>query len=179
MTTTLNVQESGKVKYVRRPGAMLEAGCMVARLELDDPSKVRPVCETRHSYSVSRTGRWLLALKRHLPRWAQERACLCPHPPQHPTKSKTHVLPMIFRVPRGVCPAFFAGFTLCLPLPLNHTLWTLPPRGQLPLPRRTFPQMCTVLVLSFPVNSDAALFPAVHYIALSRLLDVKRPAILQ
>ncbi|XP_027422308.1 acetyl-CoA carboxylase 2 isoform X1 [Bos indicus x Bos taurus] len=42
MTTTLNVQESGRVKYVRRPGAVLEAGCVVARLELDDPSKVRP-----------------------------------------------------------------------------------------------------------------------------------------
>ena len=104
MTTTLNVQESGRVKYVRRPGAVLEAGCLVARLELDDPSKVRPVCDTRHSYSVSRTGWWLLALEPHPPRWAQERACLWPHPPQHPTKSKTHVLPMIFRVPRGCVP---------------------------------------------------------------------------
>ena len=59
MTTTLNVQESGRVKYVRRPGAMLEAGCVVARLELDDPSKVRPVCDTWHGHPVSRTGRWL------------------------------------------------------------------------------------------------------------------------
>ncbi|KAM9195093.1 acetyl-CoA carboxylase 2 isoform 2-T2 [Dugong dugon] len=42
MIMTLTVQESGQVKYIKRPGAMLEAGCMVARLELDDPSKVHP-----------------------------------------------------------------------------------------------------------------------------------------
>uniref|UniRef100_A0A5F8ARL9 acetyl-CoA carboxylase n=1 Tax=Macaca mulatta TaxID=9544 RepID=A0A5F8ARL9_MACMU len=42
MIMTLNVQESGRVKYIKRPGAVLEAGCMVARLELDDPSKVHP-----------------------------------------------------------------------------------------------------------------------------------------
>ncbi|XP_040859615.1 acetyl-CoA carboxylase 2 isoform X2 [Ochotona curzoniae] len=42
MIMTLNVQESGRVKYIKRPGAVLEAGCVVARLELDDPSKVRP-----------------------------------------------------------------------------------------------------------------------------------------
>ncbi|XP_058387618.1 acetyl-CoA carboxylase 2 isoform X2 [Diceros bicornis minor] len=42
MIMTLNAQESGRVRYVKRPGAVLEAGCMVARLELDDPSKVHP-----------------------------------------------------------------------------------------------------------------------------------------
>ncbi|XP_066116448.1 acetyl-CoA carboxylase 2 isoform X1 [Saccopteryx bilineata] len=42
MIMALNVQESGQVKYIKRPGAMLEAGCVVARLELDDPSKVHP-----------------------------------------------------------------------------------------------------------------------------------------
>uniref|UniRef100_A0A2K6GW75 acetyl-CoA carboxylase n=1 Tax=Propithecus coquereli TaxID=379532 RepID=A0A2K6GW75_PROCO len=42
MIMTLSVQESGRVKYVKRPGVALEAGCMVARLELDDPSKVHP-----------------------------------------------------------------------------------------------------------------------------------------
>ncbi|XP_069353651.1 acetyl-CoA carboxylase 2 [Eulemur rufifrons] len=42
MIMTLNVQESGRVKYVKRPGVVLEAGCVVARLELDDPSKVHP-----------------------------------------------------------------------------------------------------------------------------------------
>uniref|UniRef100_E9PSQ0 acetyl-CoA carboxylase n=1 Tax=Rattus norvegicus TaxID=10116 RepID=E9PSQ0_RAT len=40
MIMTLNVQESGRVKYIKRPGAVLEAGCVVAKLELDDPSKV-------------------------------------------------------------------------------------------------------------------------------------------
>lgn len=43
MIMTLNVQESGRVNYIKRPGAVLEAGCVVARLELDDPSKVHPV----------------------------------------------------------------------------------------------------------------------------------------
>ncbi|XP_036076250.1 acetyl-CoA carboxylase 2 isoform X1 [Rousettus aegyptiacus] len=42
MIMALNVQESGCVKYIKRPGAVLEAGCVVAKLELDDPSKVRP-----------------------------------------------------------------------------------------------------------------------------------------
>ncbi|XP_006870497.1 PREDICTED: acetyl-CoA carboxylase 2 [Chrysochloris asiatica] len=42
MIMTLTVQASGRVKYIKRPGAVLEAGCVVARLELDDPSKVHP-----------------------------------------------------------------------------------------------------------------------------------------
>ncbi|XP_039717703.1 acetyl-CoA carboxylase 2 isoform X1 [Pteropus medius] len=42
MIMALNVQESGHVKYIKHPGAVLEAGCVVAKLELDDPSKVRP-----------------------------------------------------------------------------------------------------------------------------------------
>ncbi|XP_058137492.1 acetyl-CoA carboxylase 2 isoform X3 [Dasypus novemcinctus] len=42
MIMTLHVQESGRVKYIKRPGAVLEVGCVVARLELDDPSKVHP-----------------------------------------------------------------------------------------------------------------------------------------
>lgn len=46
MIMTLNVQESGRVKYIKRPGVILEAGCVVARLELDDPSKVHAVCGT-------------------------------------------------------------------------------------------------------------------------------------
>ncbi|XP_060048534.1 acetyl-CoA carboxylase 2 isoform X2 [Erinaceus europaeus] len=40
MILTLSVQESGRLHYSKRPGAVLEAGCVVARLELDDPSKV-------------------------------------------------------------------------------------------------------------------------------------------
>uniref|UniRef100_A0A8C6J096 Uncharacterized protein n=1 Tax=Melopsittacus undulatus TaxID=13146 RepID=A0A8C6J096_MELUD len=39
---TLTVEESGRVHYIKRPGALLEAGCVIARLELDDPTKVKP-----------------------------------------------------------------------------------------------------------------------------------------
>ncbi|NXJ91407.1 ACACB carboxylase, partial [Corythaixoides concolor] len=39
---TLAVEEAGRVRYVKRPGTLLEAGCVIARLELDDPSKVKP-----------------------------------------------------------------------------------------------------------------------------------------
>ena len=30
--------------YVKRPGAVLDAGAIVARLQLDDPSRVQQVC---------------------------------------------------------------------------------------------------------------------------------------
>lgn len=40
---TLTVEEAGRVHYVKRPGALLEAGCVIAQLELDDPTKVKPV----------------------------------------------------------------------------------------------------------------------------------------
>ncbi|XP_063051128.1 acetyl-CoA carboxylase isoform X2 [Engraulis encrasicolus] len=43
MVMTLVVEESGCVHYLKRPGAVLEPGCMVAHLELDDPSNIRPV----------------------------------------------------------------------------------------------------------------------------------------
>ncbi|XP_053938279.1 acetyl-CoA carboxylase 2 isoform X2 [Cuculus canorus] len=39
---TLTVEEAGRVHYIKRPGALLEAGCVIARLELDDPTKVKP-----------------------------------------------------------------------------------------------------------------------------------------
>ncbi|OXB62162.1 hypothetical protein ASZ78_015344 [Callipepla squamata] len=38
---TLTVEEAGRVRYVKRPGALLEAGCVIAQLELDDPTKVK------------------------------------------------------------------------------------------------------------------------------------------
>lgn len=63
---TLNVQKSGHVKYVKRPGAVLEAGCVVARLELDDPSKVHPVCPPQHSHPG-----WLCPFRE--PSWPQTR----------------------------------------------------------------------------------------------------------
>ncbi|XP_053325093.1 acetyl-CoA carboxylase 2 isoform X2 [Spea bombifrons] len=40
MVMALVVQEPGRIHYVKRPGAVLESGCVVARLDLDDPSKV-------------------------------------------------------------------------------------------------------------------------------------------
>nr|XP_033810269.1 acetyl-CoA carboxylase 2 isoform X2 [Geotrypetes seraphini] len=42
MVMTLNVQESGYVHYVKRPGAVLEAGCVIARFDLEDPTKLHP-----------------------------------------------------------------------------------------------------------------------------------------
>ncbi|XP_026541261.1 acetyl-CoA carboxylase 2 isoform X1 [Notechis scutatus] len=40
MVVSLTVEESGVIRYVRRPGTLLEAGCVVARLELDDHTQV-------------------------------------------------------------------------------------------------------------------------------------------
>ncbi|KAM9329623.1 acetyl-CoA carboxylase 2 isoform 2-T2 [Gastrophryne carolinensis] len=40
MVMTLVVQEPGHIHYVKRPGAVLESGCVVAQIDLDDPSKV-------------------------------------------------------------------------------------------------------------------------------------------
>uniref|UniRef100_A0A670ZY45 acetyl-CoA carboxylase n=1 Tax=Pseudonaja textilis TaxID=8673 RepID=A0A670ZY45_PSETE len=40
MVVSLTVEESGVIRYVRRPGTLLEAGCVVARLELDDRTQV-------------------------------------------------------------------------------------------------------------------------------------------
>jgi acetyl-CoA carboxylase/biotin carboxylase 1 len=40
MVMTLTASESGTVFYVKRPGAVLEAGSIIASLELDDPSLV-------------------------------------------------------------------------------------------------------------------------------------------
>uniref|UniRef100_A0A667YIW6 acetyl-CoA carboxylase n=1 Tax=Myripristis murdjan TaxID=586833 RepID=A0A667YIW6_9TELE len=43
MVMALTVQESGCIHFVKRPGAVLEPGCIVARMELDDPSSIHPV----------------------------------------------------------------------------------------------------------------------------------------
>lgn len=37
---TLTAGESGRVFYVKRPGAVLDAGSLIATLELEDPSLV-------------------------------------------------------------------------------------------------------------------------------------------
>ncbi|KAI5088493.1 acetyl-CoA carboxylase 2 isoform X3 [Silurus meridionalis] len=43
MVMTLSVPESGCVHFVKRPGAVLDPGCVVAHIQLDDPSNVHPV----------------------------------------------------------------------------------------------------------------------------------------
>lgn len=40
MVMTLTANESGTVNYVKRPGAVLDAGSVIATLDLDDPSLV-------------------------------------------------------------------------------------------------------------------------------------------
>ena len=41
MVTTLNVKESGRLHFVKRPGAILENGSCIARIVLDDPSQCK------------------------------------------------------------------------------------------------------------------------------------------
>ncbi|XP_034547322.1 acetyl-CoA carboxylase isoform X2 [Notolabrus celidotus] len=43
MVMTLTVHQSGCIHFVKRPGAVLEPGCVVARIDLDDPSSIHPV----------------------------------------------------------------------------------------------------------------------------------------
>lgn len=40
---TLTAAESGCIHYVKRAGAALEPGCVIAKLQLDDPSRVQQV----------------------------------------------------------------------------------------------------------------------------------------
>jgi len=42
MVMELTVAESGRIHFVKRPGAVLVPGCVVARMELDDPSSIHP-----------------------------------------------------------------------------------------------------------------------------------------
>uniref|UniRef100_A0A8C3D0D3 Acetyl-CoA carboxylase alpha n=1 Tax=Cairina moschata TaxID=8855 RepID=A0A8C3D0D3_CAIMO len=41
MVMTLTVGESGCIHYVKRSGAVLDPGCVIAKLQLDDPSRVQ------------------------------------------------------------------------------------------------------------------------------------------
>lgn len=43
MVMTLTAVESGCIHYVKRAGAALEPGCVIAKLQLDDPSRVQQV----------------------------------------------------------------------------------------------------------------------------------------
>ncbi|XP_038560546.1 acetyl-CoA carboxylase isoform X4 [Micropterus salmoides] len=40
MVMTLTVQQSGFIHFVKRPGAVLEPGCVMAHIDLDDPSSI-------------------------------------------------------------------------------------------------------------------------------------------
>lgn len=43
MVMTLTAAESGCIHYVKRTGAALEPGCVIAKLQLDDPTRVQQV----------------------------------------------------------------------------------------------------------------------------------------
>lgn len=43
MVMTLTAGESGCIHYVKRAGAALDPGCVIAKLQLDDPSRVQQV----------------------------------------------------------------------------------------------------------------------------------------
>lgn len=43
MVMTLHVQHSGCIRFLKRPGTVLEPGCIVALIDLDDPSCIHPV----------------------------------------------------------------------------------------------------------------------------------------
>ncbi|XP_051549679.1 acetyl-CoA carboxylase-like isoform X1 [Myxocyprinus asiaticus] len=43
MVMTLHVQQSGCIHFIKRAGTVLEPGCVVARMDLDDPSCIHPV----------------------------------------------------------------------------------------------------------------------------------------
>lgn len=45
MVMTLTVLQSGCIHFLKRPGAVLDPGCQVARMDLDDPSSVHRVSE--------------------------------------------------------------------------------------------------------------------------------------
>ncbi|XP_065319258.1 acetyl-CoA carboxylase-like isoform X2 [Gordionus sp. m RMFG-2023] len=41
MVVSLKVEESGILRYVKRPGAILETGTLIARIEISDPKKIK------------------------------------------------------------------------------------------------------------------------------------------
>lgn len=45
MVMALTVEQSGCIHFVKRPGAVLQPGCVVARIDLDDPSSIHRVSE--------------------------------------------------------------------------------------------------------------------------------------
>lgn len=73
---TLAVEEAGRLQYIKRPGALLEAGCVIARLQLDDPSKVKPVSLLGAAISSCQLPVGILGM---LPRGQNEGAALMGH----------------------------------------------------------------------------------------------------
>ncbi len=61
MVMTLTAAESGCIHYVKRAGAALEPGCVIAKLQLDDPSRVQQVLyvwlmQSTQEYAVCQVG---------------------------------------------------------------------------------------------------------------------------
>lgn len=50
MVMTLTVTETGSVIYVKRPGAVLDAGSLIAHLELDDASLITKAQDYKGSF---------------------------------------------------------------------------------------------------------------------------------
>ena len=49
MVMTLVVEQSGCIHCIKRPGAVLDPGCVVARMELDDPSNIHLASPHTHT----------------------------------------------------------------------------------------------------------------------------------
>lgn len=50
MVMTLTTSESGTVTYIKRPGAVLDAGTVIGHLELDDPSLITKAQEYKGQF---------------------------------------------------------------------------------------------------------------------------------
>lgn len=57
MVMTLTAAESGCIHYVKRPGTALDPGCVIAKMQLDNPSKVQQVSGKVLSILLSKS--WL------------------------------------------------------------------------------------------------------------------------
>lgn len=57
MVMTLTVEETGTVFLAKRPGAVLEAGAVLARLELDDPTRVTKAQPYREGFPAMKSER--------------------------------------------------------------------------------------------------------------------------
>jgi len=53
MIMTVTASEAGSVYYIKRPGAVLEAGALIAHLELDDPSLITKAQEYSEQFSAA------------------------------------------------------------------------------------------------------------------------------